>query len=265
MPEKCRDYQEVADRVAGIDSGSWFDIHNLGTVEYHMEPTKEYPLFGIVAEGRGPTVLISGGVHGDEVAGVYAVLEFFEKHVGDYLDRFGFVGLPCVNPSGFEKGTSETFGINLNRQFGVRRDTETELVERFLEKQDLRYLFTMDMHETDECEGWPTECWLYETQKDISKRIGTQMIAELPPNTPVCRWPEIPESGGDQNNSGVIWYPEGLGNSEYVEGTAFQEFLYAHYTNHSFTTETPIPWDLEKRVKVHLSFLESALNQIKTD
>lgn len=267
MSRKGRDYKEVVGRITRLDQN--FKVHKIGEVVYD----KKYPLYCVIAErGREqPSILISGEVHGDEIAGVYAVLEFLEKHTRNYENRFRFFVYPCINPSGFEAGTLKTAGLNLNRLFGVHHESEIEIIQRFLREGPCpaEYLFTMDFHEVDpdyEGEGFtkkdnPKECFIYETQKNKARRIGKKMLSELPPNTPICTWDKI---YNDINSEGVIWYPEGCENEIYAQGTSFDSYLQRHFTNHSFTTETPTNWSLEKRVQTHLSFLFSALKHLKS-
>ena len=81
-----------------------------------------------------PTVLISGGVHGDEPAGVHAALAFLADDQREFNDVLEFVVFPCVNPSGFDAGTLETeSGANLNRLFGIEStQPEVRAIEDWL-------------------------------------------------------------------------------------------------------------------------------------
>lgn len=260
---KKRDYnQEVTERIKSLPSD--FQKQIIAEVSYSSE---KHPLYCVMTpKTNSSNVLISGGIHGDEIAGVYACLEFLEKHAQNYKD-LRFITFPCINPTGFELDRLENYkGLNLNRLFGTdSKEPEIKSIENFLKKLNLNYLFTMDFHEVDpeyEGEGFtkednPTECYIYETQEDKSKRIGRKIINELPSGTEVCDWPEI---YGDKNNKGVVSYPESCGNPIYAEATTFDGYLNSQYTDHSFTTETPLGWSLEKRVATHLSFLLTALN-----
>ena len=69
--------------------------------------TRDYPLIKIVlGKGNPRRVLISGGIHGDEPAGVEAICAFLEnKLYKKFLKAWEFILLPCINPSGFEAGT----------------------------------------------------------------------------------------------------------------------------------------------------------------
>ena len=177
-------------------------------------PNKNYPFFKIKV-GQGKRVLISGGLHGDEPAGVFTIIEFFKKHAADYLDKFEFTAFPCVNPFGFENNTHPNAeGLNLNRQFKKNTASpETKLIMRELEE----YVFTMDFHEdwvNDTLSGEeepvgdnPENFYLWELCADKSIRAGSKIIENIKrAGLPVCEWPTI---YGDINSGGVIFYPEG--------------------------------------------------------
>lgn len=213
-----------------------------------------------------PTVLISGGVHGDEPAGVHAALEFLADVQPEFDDELQFVVFPCVNPSGFDADTLETAsGANLNRLFGINSaQPEIRAIENWLRVQAQHFVMTFDLHEVRPDyvgEGFvqkdnPRAAYLYETVNDNSKRVGRLMIDSLPASRQVCDWPTIYD---DINQGGVISYPEACRNKIYAEGTSFDSFLNNRYTGHSFTLETPVGWSLADRVDTHLTFLKVAL------
>ena len=90
-------YSDVVDRIDRL-ARSIVSVGVLGVgFGYGIKALK----VGRRAEGRRE-ILMTGGVHGDEPAGVEAVLSFLEGPVEDYLDEFTVV--PCVNPSGLELG-----------------------------------------------------------------------------------------------------------------------------------------------------------------
>lgn len=218
-----------------------------------------------------PVVLVSAGVHGDEPAGVYAAIKLLQLVVPQHRHRFNFVVLPCVNPTGFDNHTLETAdGANLNRIFGTGSlQPEVRTIEQWLADTILRFCVTFDLHETRpdyEGEGFqksdnPLGCYLYETATNRKQRIGRQLIEALPPSMEVSREPKIYL---DDNSNGVIYYPEACHNPIYRQNTTFDAYLNGRYTNHSFTTETPTDWKLEKRVEAHLTWLVKAL-ELLTD
>jgi Succinylglutamate desuccinylase / Aspartoacylase family len=215
-----------------------------------------------------PTVLISGGLHGDEPAGVHAALAFLADGQREFDDALQFVVFPCVNPSGFDAGTLETqSGANLNRLFGIgSAQPEVRAIEEWLRAHARRYRMTFDLHEVRPDyvgEGFlekdnPRAAYLYETVSDGSDRIGRLMIDALPAGRPVCDWPTI---YNDINQAGVVSYPEGCRNAIYAQGTSFDAFLNRRYAGHAFTLETPTGWSLSDRVDTQLTFLKVALRQ----
>jgi hypothetical protein len=240
----------------------------------HIEHgAQTYPLFLVRSTAAGttrPTIFISGGVHGDEPAGVYAAIDFLEDIAPRYRREFNFTVLPCANPSGFELNTLRSIsGANLNRLFGTdSSEPEIRAIEEWLTDESHRFLVTFDLHETVpeyEGEGFtpqdnPRACYLYETARNGETRIGKQLIDALPQSVEVCRWPKVYL---DVNSEGVISYPEACGNPVYAQETTFEAYLMRHNTNHAFTTETPTGWPLEKRIQIQLCWLETALELLK--
>lgn len=240
----------------------------LGEVKYFQHC---YPFFRITVAASSQTnlksILLSAGVHGDEPAGIYTILKFLEDHIEEFLDKYRFVIYPCVNPSAFEASTLETMnGANLNRLFTPETSqTEIHLIIEDLLKLNLDFQFAMDLHEAPpyyEGEGYlkkdnPHACWIYESRRDECERLGRGMIDTLPPDIEVCTWPFIYH---DISDRGVInFLAETTGNPVYAEGTTFDAFVFERYTGHSFTTETPTGWSMEKRVRTQLHFLLTAL------
>jgi hypothetical protein len=234
----------------------------------------KWPLLSAVPRlwnGSLPAVLISGGVHGDEPAGVQAVLAFLENIPRAIREAVQIVALPCVNPSGFDRGTLQTAGgANLNRLFGVgSAQTEVRAIEDWLLRRAFRFQMTFDLHEVRPDyigEGFtkkdnPRGAYLYEIVSDQSERIGRALIDALPSNREVCQWPTI---YNDINDRGVISYPSGCRNEIYAQSTSFDAFLSDKYTGHAFTFETPTDWAINERIDTHLVFLEIALRRLIT-
>ena len=74
-------YKSLSKEIESIEGAKTLDVINaLG---------KEYPLYQI-RQGKGRKVIISGCVHGDEPAGAYAILHFFQNYAKDYLNDFEF-------------------------------------------------------------------------------------------------------------------------------------------------------------------------------
>jgi hypothetical protein len=64
----------------------------------------------------GPTALVQGGIHGDEIAGIHAVEELLEEGLAPVRGRLLLI--PCMNPAAYRAGQrTATGGLDLNRQF----------------------------------------------------------------------------------------------------------------------------------------------------
>ncbi len=232
-----------------------------------------YPLFSVqypaVFAPERPTVLVSGGVHGDEPAGVYALLDFLNSGMLEYGDRCNFVVFPCVNPSGFEADTRCAMnGVDLNRSFGVgSAQPEVVTLEEQLRDDARRFRLHIDLHENNptasvedavDGEENPRACYLYEWMCDHRRRIGRQLIDALPHGAAVCLLPMIER---EENDRGVIAYPDALRNTKYVVGP-LDAYTMKHRTDHTIVTETPAIWSMEKRIAVQRLWLRKALELV---
>ena len=91
---------------------------------------------GVIINGVGPTVLLTGGVHGDEFEGPISLIKFLrETSVDDVQGRiivFPTLNSPAVNAS---SRVSPLDAGNLNRAFpGDPDGTPTQMIANFIEK-----------------------------------------------------------------------------------------------------------------------------------
>lgn len=103
----------------------------------------------VIANGDGPTVLFTGGNHGDEYEGPVAQFKFAQKLAeGDVRGRV--IILPCMNYPAVEAGmrTSPLDGGNMNRAFpGHAKGTWTEQIAHFVSTELVsRADAVIDMH-----------------------------------------------------------------------------------------------------------------------
>jgi protein MpaA len=80
------------------------------------------PVFALSGGRGGREVYLSAGVHGDEPAAVWGLLEWASMH--DWRGRgLRFLIFPCLNPWGLRRNVRLDFrGRDLNRRFQVLRD-----------------------------------------------------------------------------------------------------------------------------------------------
>lgn len=119
--------------------------------------TISIPYYFIKGASDGPTIFISGGMHGDELNGIVAVKEFIDwaEEVSLYKILKGSIFVfPVLNPSGFNKQTRNVpeDQIDLNRAFGIdvpykiSEKLALELVDKVFSKCD----FGIDIHDAGE-------------------------------------------------------------------------------------------------------------------
>ncbi len=248
-----------------------------GILQY---PGCTYPLISCrLGSQDKPAILITAGAHGNEVAGVYASLEFLEKFAQEYLRHFCFYVYPCLNPHGFDLGVRWNTADSETRQDANRscvHGTTVPECAAFIEALrdgPIHYVMTFDLHETPEndaeimaeqyqsrattgYEETPRDFYFWETCKKQGSRIGNAIIERLTPDVSLCTWDEI---FGDTNSGGVIYYPEGCKNPDYLEGP-IDSYLHGRYSDHCFTAETYGGWSLQRRIDVHTLFVRRALD-----
>ena len=96
---------------------------------------------------HAPAAHISAGVHGDEPAGVLALLQLASH---DLLDaRFSYRLWACINPSGFDAGSrANAEGVDINRTFG-RGGTSPEARAIVMSNRNRKFAISIDLHEDD--------------------------------------------------------------------------------------------------------------------
>lgn len=234
-----RSYDPVVRRVEALASQGR-TLETIGTVE-------GYPVHCIRAGHPGRLrVLLTGGVHGDEPAGVEAVLRFLERDMDPWLGQVEFTAMPCVNPVGYVRDTRDNGGAaDVNRSFESDDVPEVRLVKQVL--AGCRVDAFVDCHEDWEADGF----YMYEGPRN-GQAVGPAVIAAVEERASID-----PDSGEDSEpvSRGVYeispsWGRQGLG--PYV--------LHGHAAR-ACIFETPTKWPLEQRAAVHRVALEAALRR----
>ncbi len=234
-----RSYDAVVRRVKAIaDQGKKTEV--LGEVG-------GYQIWGIRAGSpRWLRVLLTGGVHGDEPAGVEAVLGFVEEDMAPWLEQVEFTAVPCVNPMGYVRDTRDNGdGADINRSFEKGDVPEVELVKKVLE--GCRVDAFVDCHEDWEAEGF----YMYEGLRQGSA-VGPAVIAEVEKRASIDL-----DSGEDSEpvSRGVYEISRSWGR------VGFAPYVLDGHASSACIFETPTKWPLEKRAAVHRLGLNAALRQ----
>jgi murein peptide amidase A len=141
------------------------------------------PILGLAtasAMAGQPAIYLSAGVHGDEAAGPWALLEWAETHVDD-LQRLPLVICPCLNPVGFANNSRlNELRHDLNRRFHLRRDPFVKAWQAFVSNFQLR--LGLCLHEDYDAQG----CYVYElsTPKNSIAEMLLKHTDEIMPRDP---------------------------------------------------------------------------------
>jgi len=244
------DYKELQNELfslKGVDVQEIGNIHS-GNIQYRVYQV-------CTGQKENLRILLSAGIHGDEPAGVSALIEFMKYHIKDYADKLNFSIFPCLNPWGFEHNRrTNYYGIDINRSF-VKNNSIIALILKKRIASGPDYALALNLHEDNtniEVEGFPKEenpksFYLYENSLE-TKGFGIKVIQGL-----IRQGIEICTSDtiyGEANKQGVIFSIDSKGE--------FEESL-RKYAKKIIVTETPTCWSLEKRISVQLNSLLTAL------
>jgi hypothetical protein len=241
-----RDYQTVIDRLAALPAKRW-QTRVMGTVS-------GLPSFAVESK-TGPTdraVLLTGGVHGDEPAGVEAALRWLEQPPPE-AKGFRWLVLPCVNPYGWthdRRTNSQCRDINRNfRAAGCCR--ESGFVRMAVTGR--RFVFTMDFHEDSEAPGY----YICEI-KTARPFAGERVVAAVRPILPI--WRSLRLDGRRAAAEGCVRrFPATIAMLERRRSWPMEFFLLHRHTDHTFCSETPTRPPLALRVHAHHAALREAL------
>ena len=235
-----RNYTEITDRLKRLD----VPIELLGTV--HNYPIHQIRLASSTDTPRH--ILITGGVHGDEPAGVEAVLQFLERDNTTFLKNFSFLVIPCINPYGYVHNTRETLdGVDINRAFEAEDVAEVVIVKKALGQ--IQFALAIDFHEDYDATGF----YLYEGKRD-EKYIGPDLATAAKAIGPID--PEDPGEDAPDLAEGVYKVATSWG----TQGLA--PYLLHFHSEHVIISETPTIWQLEQSAALHLTVLDTALNAL---
>lgn len=241
-----RDYHEIVQRLASLPRQRW-------RVEQWSQ-VSGYPFFVVRRQiaSDAPTVFLSGGMHGDEPAGVEAVLRWLEGHTWEHW-LVNWLVLPCLNPFGWEHNQrTNADGLDINRQFrGRARAAEAALIKQLIRGQ--QFLFAMDFHEDCDASGYYI-CELNNGATPLAETIVRAVRRILPINL------SAQLDGRKATGEGFVRRAPACPSIRRTRKHWPMAFhLVCHHTPQTFCSETPGNAMLERRVKAHHAALKAAL------
>ncbi len=254
MRAKVREYREVERRFLAACRRSGIKVRRLGRVG-----AERYPLYFAESGPRKPAlrVLISAGIHGDEPAGVEAVLRLLEERFFLRWPELHFILFPCNNPIGYEHDRRRNSGrFDLNRQYAAQRPPEeVRLIKRALKPE--QYDLSVELHEDIDTPGF----YLYELGEG-GPSIGDAIVRRVAEKFPLNRRREIE---GFPARNGVIrpMLERAYLRRRVAGGRCPQSvYLFLNGTRRCITSETPTTLPLDDRAEIHRIVLQSALSAL---
>ncbi len=131
----------------------------------NVEPGVDLPVLSAIGPVRGPLLVVSAGVHGDEYEGVRAIYEVFAELDPAEL-RGGLLAVPVVNPPAHRACTrlSPVDGLNMARVFPGKPDgsLSERIAWSFANEIIARADFYLDLHSGGVRYGMPSMAGYYE-------------------------------------------------------------------------------------------------------
>ncbi|MDF1738718.1 MAG: M14 family metallocarboxypeptidase [Verrucomicrobiales bacterium] len=194
---------------------------------------------------------VSAGVHGDECAPPWALLQWVESEPAILTEK-PVVIFPCLNPYGFVGNTRHDHaGMDLNRNF---QDENVPLIGKWQEfLEDREFDLAINLHEDYDALG----IYLYEVV-----RTGSRGDTLLRACSELIQTETAATVDGSEFKDGLLSHSTNDADlqriiDEDLEGGCPEAlWLAMHHATDSFTFETPSELALPVRIAAHRRFLE---------
>lgn len=223
-------------RLAGLPLGEAWDL----------------PIWGLetAAAAAGEKALyLSAGVHGDEPAGAWALLQWAEANTR-LLRTGAYLLVPCFNPEGFIGNTRTTSrGVDINRAFDDDSDPLMKTWQAWIRTRSLS--LAVCLHEDYDAQG----CYVYE----LSGRNVALSEKLLRPCSRIMKRDTRREIDGNAAKNGIIRrerIPQHVKGPEAI-------ILRQLGCPATLTFETASELSLDTRVAVQRCFIEQAVASLQ--
>lgn len=218
-----------------------------------------YPVVGFRSQAAWDDdkgLYVSAGVHGDEPAGVWGLLEWAEANVR-LLSQRSVLVLPCFNPWGLTGNQrSDHDGRDLNRRFNKPLPPLLKAWRKFVGKRKFR--LALNLHEDYDAQG----IYLYELGRRGGD-FGRQILTQCEPIIPIQPGAEI---DGSPFKNGLLVRKRNFDTiaDKKLEAGGVPEaiFLRMNCAQVALTFETPSEFSLYDRVRAQRRFLEAAVQLV---
>ncbi len=202
-------------------------------------------------------ICLASGIHGDEPAGVEAILHFIEN----FAFPFSLTCFPCMNPPALLAGSRcGPSGIDLNRGFGKGAERGANcLFERAVGER--RWDLFIDLHEDYEAEGF----YALEVGEGCAS-VGCSAARDLSDaGFPVERKATLRKMLEEEGGYPLLAVEDGVAFLSRTEGGGGEPqapFMARMHAERAITFETPSRLPFEARVRMHEIALRAAIAAI---
>ena len=214
---------------------------------YMLAEIARYPILLVRWSLRDdvPIDLLTGGTHGDELAGVEAALNFLQRDVADWLAHLSFEVLICLNVHGYvHNNRHNAQDVDVNGAWSGDDVPEVRVIKHWV--RDQRFKFVCDFHEDWESPGF----YLYEMRRG-APLMGTNVVNAV---ERICSLNPCDQIEGLSAVRGVVLNDEKRENE--LRGEVIPIELYHSYTDHSLSLESPTERRMDVRVAAHIAALD---------
>jgi protein MpaA len=212
----------------------------------------DFPVF--FAESLGartdlrPTIYLSAGVHGDEAAAPWGLLEWAEEHVA-VLRANRILIFPCLNPHGLVNNTRvDQRGVDLNRTFNKTGEPLIAAWRKAIGDRDIS--LALCLHEDYDAQG----CYIYELRRKPGA-LAPKVLRDCAKIIPTDTRGRI--DGRNIKNGHFLR----RGEFDLPDLPGLPEAIVLHQLGSevTLTFESPSEFSLLDRIAVQKEFIQSAL------
>ncbi|MEW6617404.1 MAG: succinylglutamate desuccinylase/aspartoacylase family protein [Patescibacteria group bacterium] len=235
-------YKKYISELRKICRGRGIKLQKIGDVG----KKKEYPMFKIILGHGKKVVCFSGGIHGEEPAGPWAILEFIKHYNPKKYKDIKIVLFPVTNPYGFDKGVRHNFlNLDLNNCF-CRRILlgENKILHNTIKDENIFFF-----HALHENKGFK-KFYLYNFEKKTEK-IYRDIIVSAKKYFPIETEKYI---YGVLLSGGLI--------TNHQDGS-FEDRMFRDGVPYSMCTETPEAQLFSKRIELNVKIMNIVLDFTK--
>ncbi|MCB1233016.1 MAG: M14 family metallocarboxypeptidase [Verrucomicrobiae bacterium] len=249
---QAHDFEALRNRWSAL-------VQPCSLVEHTLSDESGYPVlayqsraFAESPAGNDEAIYLCAGVHGDEPAGVWGLLEWAEANPG-LLQNKACLILPCFNPWGLiNNRRSDADGRDLNRLF---HRADLPLISAWRKVVgDARFGLALHLHEDYDARG----LYLYELTDPEWQlgEAGLRGAESAIPRDPRDEIEGLPFQRGILRRSGDL---SRVVEDELDGGYPEAIYVFQHHARAALTFETPSEYSLWDRVRAQRQFLDAVV------